>query len=115
MIEEKPLKLNLGCGPDIKDGFENVDLIDFPRIRKVDLNKKKLPWKNDIVSYVYTSHLIEYLDDPYNFMEEIYRICKNGAIVDIYVPHYSLGFSYAEMRHKRPGFSYFTFGTPFWN
>ena len=29
--ETKPIRLNIGCGRDIREGWLNVDAIDFPR------------------------------------------------------------------------------------
>jgi len=109
------IKLNLGCGEDIKQGFVNVDILEHPKIKKANLNNKKLPFKENYADYIFISHLIEYLDDPWNFMEEVHRISKNDTIIDLIADHYSFGLSYAELRHKRPGFSYFTFGTDIWN
>lgn len=109
------IKLNLGCGDDVKSGFINLDIINRPGIKKVNLNKNKLPFKENYADYVLISHLIEYLDNPYDFMLELYRVCKDGCIIDLIVDHYSFGLSYAELRHKRPGFSYHSFGTQIWN
>ena len=109
------IKLNLGSGLDIKKDFINVDIINHPKVKKVDLNKKTLPFKTNYADYIYISHLLEYLDNPMDFMLEVYRIAKPNAVIDLIVDHYSFGLSYTELGHKRPGFSYFSFGTRFWN
>lgn len=109
------IKLNLGCEDDIKPGFVNVDIIKRPGVMQADLNKKRIPFKSNYADYILISHLIEYLDSPADFMHEVWRIAKKGAVIDLVVDHYSFGFSYAEMRHKRPGFSYFTFGDKYFN
>jgi len=109
------IKLNLGCGQDIRPGFVNVDLIKHPKIKNIDLNHYPLPFKTNSVDYILSSHLLEYLDNPVKFMLELQRICKKDAVIDLIVPHFSLGFSYAELGHKRPGISYQTFGNKHWN
>lgn len=109
------LKLNLGCGEDIRTGFVNVDIKKRNGVDVVhDLNKK-LPFKTSSVDYVYCSHVLEHLFDPTQFMLEVYRICKPGARIYLRVPHFSMFGTYADMTHIRPGFSYFIFGTPHWN
>jgi len=109
------LKLNLGCGDKIIKGFVNVDLVEKPGIVKIDLNKYPLPFRDNSCIYILSSHLLEHLNEPEKFMLELHRISKTGAIIDIYVPHYSLCATYAELSHKRPGFSYLTFGSKHWN
>ena len=109
------IKLNLGCEDKILPGFINVDITPRSGVKVMDLNKKKLQFESDYADYFLISHLIEYIDSPADFMHEVWRIAKKGAIVDLVVDHYSFGFSYAEMRHKRPGFSYFIFGNKNWN
>ena len=109
------IKLNLGCGDKILPDFINVDIIEKNGIEKVDLNKFPLPFKENSCRYILASHLLEHLDNPTGFMLELHRICKSGGIVDIYVPHFSLCATYADLTHKRPGFSYLTFGNSLWN
>lgn len=109
------LKLNLGCEDQILQGFINVDISKKKGVLNWDLNKYPLPFKTNSCQYILASHLLEHLDNPAKFMLELHRICKKDAIVDIYVPHYSLCATYADLTHKRPGFSYLTFGHPAWN
>lgn len=103
-------KLNLGCEDKILDGFINVDIESHKGVDLLcDLGKYPLPFKDNSIEYILCSHLIEHLEDPLEFMLELYRICKNSAIIDIYVPHFSSFTTYADLTHKR-GLSYFTFG-----
>lgn len=109
------VKLNLGCGEDIREGFINIDIKKHKGVDRIlDLNKK-LPFKDNSVDYIYSSHVLEHLENPTKFMLELYRICKPGATIYLRVPHFSMFGTYADMTHIRPGFSYFIFGTPHWN
>jgi len=102
-------KLNLGCGDDIKKGYVNTDAVKLPGVDIVhNLNKFPWPFKNNEFDEVYTSHVLEHVDDLIKTMVEIKRICKNKARVIIRVPHFSCGVSYRDPTHKRL-FSYFTF------
>ena len=103
-------KLHLGCGKDYREGFVNVD-IDKESKADIIINlEKKLPYKDDRFDYIYSRHVIEHLHpEKIKFvMDEIYRICKNNAIVEIHVPHFSCGKTYQSYNHLTP-MSYFTF------
>lgn len=109
----KSMKLNLGCGKDIKpkeEGRINLDFIKRPGVDVVhDLNKYPWPFnKDNSFDEIYCSHILEHLENFQRAMSEIKRICKNKAKVIIRVPHFSCGVSYRDPTHKR-FFSYFTF------
>lgn len=114
-LNNNGLKLNLGCEDKILPGFVNVDITKREGVMVWDLNKYPLPFETNSSKYAIISHLLEHLDNPTKFMLEVHRICRKNAIVNIYVPHYSLCATYADLTHKRPGFSYLTFGHPAWN
>jgi predicted SAM-dependent methyltransferase len=93
-------KLNLGCGRDIKKGFDNVDL--QPEAPIVwDCNK--LPYKfaeENTYDYVYIKHTLEHLCFPEKVLSELWRICKPNAIIEISVPYYNNKGAYSDMEHK---------------
>lgn len=96
------MKLNLGAGHDIKPGFINVDLTQGIGIDKVvDLNKYPLPWDNNSIEEIYASHIIEHLDNPYNFMLEVYRILKPGGIFTAKMPIYNWGICHKRGIHSK--------------
>jgi len=90
------LKLNLGCGKQIKQGFDNIDIIKHKGIIKIDLFKEQLSnyYKKNSIDYVFSSHFFEHI--PHNvkndftffdsFVKEILYITKENAILDIVVP-----------------------------
>lgn len=82
------MKLNLGCGPDIKPGFVNVDLRDFPGVTKVDLSSLPWPWKDGEVDEILMLDFLEHF--PYRktvpILQEVWRILKPGGRVEIQVP-----------------------------
>ena len=107
-------KLNFGCGNDIKKSNENekwvnIDVLKLPGVNVVhNLNKFPYPFKDNEFDEVYTSHVLEHLNDLVKVMKELKRICKSEARIIIRVPHFSCGVSYRDPTHKRL-FSYFTF------
>jgi len=102
------MKLNLGCDDKILKGFVNVDISKSPGVDKIyNLNKLPLPWKDSSIDFILCSHLLEHLDNPLDFILELHRISKPNALIDLRVPHFSLFLTYADLTHKKPGFSYF--------
>lgn len=102
-------KLNFGSGDDIKKGYVNADIIKLPGVDLVhNFNKFPYPFKDKEFDEVFTSHVLEHLDDLPRVMKELKRVCKPGAKIIIHVPHFSCGVSYRDPTHRRL-FSYFTF------
>jgi len=82
------MKLNLGCGSDIKTGYVNVDAFALSGVEIVhDLNAMPWPWEAGSVSEVLLHNVLEHLPDTIAVMKELYRICHDGALVKIAVPH----------------------------
>jgi ubiquinone/menaquinone biosynthesis C-methylase UbiE len=83
-----PVKLNLGCGKDIRKGWENYDIAPKDKtVKHIDLNNLQLPFKNNSIDYILMVHVFEHLDvNRQDFMQDIHRILKPGGIVEINVP-----------------------------
>ena len=86
------MKLNLGCGNKIIDGYINVDKFDTYNVDiKHDLEKFPYPFENDTVEEIILSHVLEHIgqspDIFIKILKELYRICKNQALIEISVPH----------------------------
>jgi SAM-dependent methyltransferase len=102
-------KLNIGCGRDIKPGFVNIDIVKLPGVDKVvNLNKYPWPLKDNTFDYIFCAAVIEHVEDVVKTMEEIHRICKNEAVVEITVPHFSSMGAFKDPTHKH-FFTYYSF------
>ena len=74
-------KLNLGCGQDIRKGYVNLDFLKLRGVDVVhDLNKFPYPFDDDEFDEIYTSHVLEHLDNLPKAMKELKRICRNGGL-----------------------------------
>lgn len=105
------MKLNLGCGAQVVDGWTNVDFGVGARFAKVPLfsalNRKlglfkqdwdprihlhdltrPFPWPDASVDVVYTSHTLEHFarEAGLTFLTECRRVLKAGGILRIVVP-----------------------------
>ena len=87
------MKLNLGCGKNLKEGYVGVDVIDysdiFPKGKfvKADLFKE-FPFDDNSIEEVYAAHFIEHIpqDRVIWFFNEVYRILIPSGIFEIHVP-----------------------------
>ena len=83
-------KLNLWCWFDIKPGYVNVDGVSWEWIDEVfDFEKTQYPFKDNTFDEVYCSMVMEHIHNLPQMIDEIVRICKNGAIIQIIVPYQS--------------------------
>ena len=101
--------LDFGCKMDKVEGAIGVDI--DPSVKPDvlhDFNRFPYPFPEGHADRIYAKHIIEHLDDPRRFVEEIYRILKPGGIAWIETPHFSNYVAYAEPQHKL-FYSYFMF------
>lgn len=105
------MKLNLGCGDQIVEGWINVDYAIGARLNRVPLfrlvNKRlhlfntdwderifihdlatRFPWPDSSVDVVYSSHTLEHFnkEDGYRFLRECHRVLRPGGIIRLLVP-----------------------------
>jgi len=84
------LKLNLGCGTNHKKGYVNVDKYGKPDLL-FNLESCPWPWMNNSVGEVLLNHVLEHLgrtiENYFEIIQELYRVCADGAKIDIVVPH----------------------------
>lgn len=87
-LKSKDLKLNLGCGINHREGMINIDLNPKSDLR-LDLTKK-LPFKNNSVSYIYSEHLFEHIEylhlTAYRVLKDWLRVLNNEGSVKIVIP-----------------------------
>lgn len=100
--------LNLGCGNKKRPEEIGVDIIPGPSVDVVaDLNKYPLPFEDNSVDVIRSSHCFEHLDNLVALMEDIHRILKPNGLLEFSVPHVSNIEFFRDPTHRRP----FTFGT----
>lgn len=98
----KILKLNLGSGKTSYPGFTNVDIVKLANVDVVwDLEKIPLPFENNSVSEIITEHTLEHIRNFLPLIEDIYRICKAGALVKIAVPYFKYEGAFRDPTHLR--------------
>lgn len=107
-----PLKLDLGCGRNKREGFVGVDVRKFKGVDQVvDLTKTPWPWADESVAEVHASHFIEHLtaEQRIKFCNELYRVLQPGGTATIIVPHWASCRAYGDLTHQWPPVSEFWF------
>jgi hypothetical protein len=97
-----PLKLELGSGGSAKEGFYAVDHLTLPGVDIVaDLNAPLNLLPDNSVSHIYTRHTLEHVEQFLPLMQEIWRVAKSDAEIEIIVPHFSNALAYSDPTHVR--------------
>lgn len=97
------MKLDIACGQNKQKGFKGVDIVSGPNIDFV-CDLEKFPWEqfpDNSVEEIYCSHYLEHTSDLMKFMDEIWRICEDGAKVTFISPYYSSIRAWQDPTHKR--------------
>lgn len=100
--EIEPLRLDLGCGQNKREGFKGVDIEKVEGVDYVvDLFQFPWPFEDSSVDEIHMSHFVEHVPDLCKFMNEIYRICKNEAIITSITPYYTSIRAWQDPTHVR--------------
>lgn len=85
-LQTDSVRLDLGCGANKPESYIGVDVYPGSKADIItDLNQR-FPFPDSSVDEVRAHDIIEHLPDRIHTMNEIWRICKHGAKVDIRVP-----------------------------
>ena len=108
------MKINIGCGSQIKDGFIGVDILQFPGVDIVhDLNIFPYPFKDNQIEEIWMDQVLEHLSEPLKVVEELHRICKKDAVITIGVPYFRSFYATIDPTHKNFfGLNWFNYFDP---
>jgi len=103
------MKLNLGCGRDIRKGYVNLDVAKLEGVDVVhNINEFPYPFKDNEFEEVYCKHVLEHVDDLIPVMEELTRISKPVGKIKIIAPYFAGQGAYNDPTHQK-FFTYRTF------
>lgn len=96
------MKLDIACGQSKREGFKGVDIapgegVDFVH----DLEVYPWPFADNSVEEAHVSHYAEHTKDLMKFMNEVWRICEDGAKVTIIGPYYTSIRCWQDPTHTR--------------
>lgn len=94
------MKLNIGCGKDIKKGWINLDSIKIDGVDVVhNIEMIPLPFEDGKFDVILCQDVLEHID-IIHVLEDIYRIMKKDAVLKIRVPHFSSVSNFTDPTHK---------------
>lgn len=103
------MKINLGCGKDIRKGFINVDKVKLKGGDIIcDIDGNELPFENNVAETIVLNHVLEHISNLEFLLKEIYRISKKGAKIYIRTPYFSHESAFSHYQHIRK-FTWTTF------
>jgi len=115
------LKLDLGCGQNVREGFEGVDLHAPNAKHRVDLLKFPWPWADASVDEIHCSHFIEHIplrdveerdllaphhpylgkDLLFAFFDEAYRVLRPDSHMTVICPSVRSERAFQDPTHRR--------------
>jgi predicted SAM-dependent methyltransferase len=103
---KRQLKVHLGCGDDIREGWVNIDLDLKPRDYRTGSRQRQtilisydlrlgLPLEESSCTYVYSSHLLEHLEPAAGLrvLRDCFTALVPGGVCRIAIPDYKRIFS----------------------
>ena len=97
----KPVVVDLGCGPHKTAGAWGFDRLAQPGVNVVCDLERPLPIRTGSVGAVHLRHIIEHVRELIPFMEEVYRVCRAGAEVQVVAPYYTSRGAFRDPTHVR--------------
>lgn len=98
------MKLNLGCGRNIREGWINVDRSLLHGVDVVADLEGPLPFAEDSADEILLSHVIEHIHDTLGLMQELHRIAKPESRLIVAVPYGTSDDAWEDPTHLRPYF-----------
>ena len=108
---QQGLKVNLGCGKDIRVGWINLEKAKLPGVDVYhDIAHVPLPFATNSCREVLCKDVLEHLE-YLPVLRDIHRILQPGGRVTIQVPHFTSKDAYSDPTHRtlftRNTFNYF--------
>lgn len=114
------VRLNLGCGHDVREGWVNIDHGNPEADLDIDLDAlpQLLVFKlgHDTVAHSEGSHVIEHLHNPLPFLQALWDVTKVDGTAVFRCPYGSSDDAWGDPTHVRPIFpeSWNAFGQPYY-
>lgn len=93
------MKINLGCGNKEKSGFIGVDAHPCKAANLLCNLNHSIPFTHSSIEGVWLDNVIEHIPDIQQLMQEIHRVCRDGAEVTVITPHFASFDSWRDPTH----------------
>jgi SAM-dependent methyltransferase len=93
--------LDVGCGSSKYPGAVGLDIsADTDADVVHDLDERPFPFDDDSFDQILMQDVIEHVAEPVKLMEELHRIARPGARIQLRTPHFSSVLAYGDPTHK---------------
>jgi hypothetical protein len=99
------MKLNIGSGMKKLSGYVNIDAEPTTEPdQQFNIGVARWPFEDNSAEEVVAEHVLEHLTTAefFHCMKEMYRVCRNGARVNVLVPHPRHDIYLSDPTHQRP-------------
>jgi ubiquinone/menaquinone biosynthesis C-methylase UbiE len=98
------VRLNLGCGNHRLAGWINMDMVCTPAVDVVRDITRGLPFEDSSVDEILVDNVLEHIGPEQDFvfvLNELYRVLKPGALLNVIVPDARSQAGWQDPTHKR--------------
>lgn len=96
------MKINLGCGNDIRAGFVNCDMRQFPGVDRVfNITDLMWPFQSNSAELIVASALFEHVPSLLPVLNECHRVLQNGGELWISGPTPTSKYLWLDVTHVR--------------
>lgn len=96
------MRVNLGCGSDLMEGYVNLDRMQTaPGVIVHDLDVAPWPFESDSVERMCAMDVFEHVAEPLVFINEAWRVLAPGGMFHMRVPHYHAEHAFTDPTHRR--------------
>lgn len=111
------MRLNAGCGRDVREGWVNLDARPLPGVDVIhDLETRPLPFDDSAFEEILARDILEHVEYV-PVLKEFHRILCRGGVLRIRVPHFTSENAYVDPTHERffsiRTFEFFVKDSPF--
>ncbi len=93
--------LHLGCGNSKIKGALGVDMLKMPAVDVVcDLDATPWSFESESIDLIFAHNVLEHVGNVVDFMNEVWRIGKDGSRVVIAVPYFRSTDAFTDPTHK---------------
>jgi len=93
--------IDLGCGSRKQKGYIGIDNRKLEGVDIVCDIEKGLPFEDNTIDRIYANFLFEHINKFIPFMQELYRVCRDGAIVKASFPYWASMTQWKDPTHKQ--------------
>lgn len=99
------IKIDLGCGPNKKEGYVGCDSISFEGVDHIfNIGEDRWPFEDGSVAEAHASHFVEHLTavQRIHFVNELQRVLVDKGTCQIITPHWGSNRAYGDPTHQWP-------------